>query len=245
MNRHEEKSISDEELCAYIDDELDFEERTRVVEQLEQNDDLTREAQELRQLQAMLRHAYRTPPPAPKHHKKGNGSHHTLNALAAGLLLTVGAVTGWYGNEQLTGNTQTEPLAFEHAAQLNTAAAAQENLLLHISSNDPAKMEAALSYAEQALANAQRHNNKAFRLEVVANDGGIEMLRRDTSPYPQRIEKLLKQYHNVSFLACANALRKLHERGVKVELLPGTRSDHTAIDEIINRLEGGWRYLKV
>jgi len=91
------------------------------------------------------------------------------------------------------------------------------------------------------------HSDKgdAFRLEVVANDKGIELLRRDTSPFPQRIEALLSKYDNVSFLACANALRKLRERGVKIDLLPGTRSDHTAIDEIINRLEGGWRYLKV
>jgi len=245
MNRHEPKSISDEELCAYIDDELDFEERTRILEQLEQSDELTHQAQELRQLQAMLRHAYRTPPPAPSHNKKENAAHHARNALAAGLLLAVGAVTGWFGNEEFVGNTQTSSLTFDHSVQLNTAAAAQENLLLHISSNDPAKMETALSYAEQALANAQRHNNKAFRIEVVANDGGIEMLRRDTSPYPERIEKLLQQHPNVTFLACANALRKLRERGVNVELLPGTRSEHTAIDEIINRLEGGWRYLKV
>jgi intracellular sulfur oxidation DsrE/DsrF family protein len=105
-------------------------------------------------------------------------------------------------------------------------------------------MEAALDYAEQLLAsNSQRHQD--FRLEVVANDGGIELLRRDTSPFPQRIEALLSRYDNISFLACANALRKLRERGVEVELLPGTRSDHTAIDEIIERLEGGWRYLKV
>jgi len=245
MKRYEPKSLSNEQLCAYIDDELDFEERTRIVEQLEQDDELTREAQELRQLQAMLRHAYHEPPPAPSEEKTRKKSRADLNALAAGLLLSLGAIAGWYGNAQFATKTQTWPLALDHTVQLNTAAAAQENLLLHISSNDPAKMEAALNYAEQALANAQHHNNKTFRLEVVANNGGIEMLRRDTSPYSQRIEKMLKQHHNVSFLACANALRKLHERGIKVELLPGTRSDHTAIDEIVNRLEGGWRYLKV
>lgn len=55
----------------------------------------------------------------------------------------------------------------------------------------------------------------------------------------------LDQYDNVTFLACANALRNLRERGVKIELIPGVRSDETAIDKIIHRLEGGWRYLKV
>jgi intracellular sulfur oxidation DsrE/DsrF family protein len=192
-----------------------------------------------------LRHAYRTPPPAPRSGKDRIGSRGALNALAAGLLLAVGALSGWFGNERFISNAQSTVASYDHTVQLTTAAAAQENLLLHISSNDPSRMEAALSYAEQALANARRHNNKTFRLEVVANDSGIEMLRRDTSPFPQRIEALLSQYDNVSFLACANALRKLRERGVKVELLPGTHSNNTAIDEIIDRLEGGWRYLKV
>jgi len=245
MNRHEQKHISDEELNAYIDDELDFEERTRIVEQLELDDELTHEAQNLRQLQAMLRHAYRTPPPSPKQGKKGFVSRGALNALAAGLLLAIGAISGWYGNQQYVRNLPPAMLALSSDMQFHTAAAIKENLLLHISSNDPHKMAAALNYAEQALATARRHNNKNFRLEVVANDGGIEMLRRDTSPYSQRIEKMLEQYNNVSFLACANALRKLQARGIKVELLPGTRSDHSAIDEIIKRLEGGWRYLKV
>lgn len=245
MNRNEQKNISDEQLCAYIDDELDFEERSRIVEQLEQDDQLTHEAQELRQLQALMRHAYRMPPTPPDKNKAGKGSRGSLNALAAGLFLAFGVVAGWYGNEQFVANTQTAQLIPTHAVQLHTAASTQDNLLLHISSNDPAKMDAALSYAEQTLANAQRHNDKNFRLEVVANNGGIEMLRRDTSPYSQRIEKLLSKYHNVSFLACANALQKLRDQGVKVELLPGTRSDHSAVDEIVDRLEGGWRYLKV
>jgi intracellular sulfur oxidation DsrE/DsrF family protein len=131
-----------------------------------------------------------------------------------------------------------------HQEQIHVAAHHQGNLLLHLTSNDPAKMEAALDYAEQLLAE-KRHKNSAFQLEVVANDGGVELLRRDTSPYPQRIEKLLTEYNNVSFLACANALRKLRARGVKVELLPGTRSDNTAIGEIVKRIEGGWNYLKV
>jgi len=244
MNRYEHTPISDEQLNAYIDDELDFEERTQVVEQLGQDDALTHEAQELRQLQAMLRHAYRNPPPAPRHGKGRPGSRDALNALAAGLLLAIGAMTGWYSNERLTPTTAPALASYAPGAPLSMAAAEQENLLLHISSNDPARMEAALNYAEQMLA-AHSDKGDAFRLEVVANDKGIELLRRDTSPFPQRIEALLSKYDNVSFLACANALRKLRERGVKIDLLPGTRSDHTAIDEIINRLEGGWRYLKV
>lgn len=241
MKRNDHSPVSAEQLNAYIDDELDFEERQQVFEQLSGDEELTHEAQELRQLRAMLRNAYRNPPPAPGRSRDRQGMGLSLKGLAAGLLLGIGAMTGWYGNERFAGS---DPLLMhEHGIQLNTAAVNQENLLLHVSSNDPARMEAALIYAEQQLA-AHRDRNTPFRLEVVANDGGIELLRHDTSPFPQRIETLLRNYDNVTFLACANALRKLREQGVEVELLPGTRSDHTALDQIIERLEGGWRYVK-
>jgi len=144
MKRNEQEHISDEELNAYIDDELDFEERTRIVGQLEQDDELTHEAQELRQLQAMLRHAYRTPPPAPSQSKKRRGSRGGLNALVAGLLLAIGAVSGWYGNQYSHSSSQAI-LALDNDRHFHTVAAIKENLLLHISSKHPHKMAAALA----------------------------------------------------------------------------------------------------
>ncbi len=239
MNRKFPPPISGEQLNAFIDDELNFEEKTRIFEHLGKDEALIRETQELQQLRSLLKHAYRNPPPPP-HNRNRAVSHLPLKGLAAGLLLGLGVITGWFGNA-FTDNIR---VALDGSAtHLNTVAADQANLLLHISTNDPARMEAALNYAEEQLA-THRAQDLAFRLEVVANDGGIELLRRDTSPYPERIEALLSEYDNVTFLACANALHKLQAQGVNVELLPGTRSDHTALDKIIERLDKGWRYIK-
>ena len=166
-----------------------------------------------------------------------------MSALAAGLLLAIGAVTGWYSNEHLSEAVPTTLALHEKGLSPTALLTQKANILLHLSSSDPDRMEAALNYAEELLVN--NGQRKYFYLEVVANDGGIELLRSDTSPFPQRIEALLRDYDNVSFLACANALRKLRDSGVKVKLLPGTRSKHTAIDEISERLEDGWRYIKV
>jgi len=244
MNRHEQGQLSDEELNAYIDDELEFEDRKRIFHLLEQDEALTHEARELRQLRAMLRNAYRNPPvPTSNTQAKPPSRGIWFKSIAAGLLVAMGVVGGWYGSEKFSGNSH-ELTAYLPGQIANVVANTQDNLLLHVSSSDPAKMEAALSYAEQFLAREER-TGKRFRLEVVTNNGGIELLLQDTSPFPQRIEALMNKYDNVSFLACANALQKLHERGIKVDLLPGTRSDHTAIDEIVEKLEGGWRYLKV
>lgn len=239
MKGEQHMPISDEQLNAYIDDELDFETRTRVFEQLSQDESLTREAQELRQLRSQLRHAYRNPPLAPRPDRVQPGARHPLKGLAACLLLSIGVITGWHGKALFTGSEQLAGVA-----QLNTAVASKANLLLHISSSDPTRMAVLLELAEERLATSREQGN-TFRIEVVANDGGVELLRRDTSPFPERITALLTEYDNISFLACANALRKLRNRGIKVELLPGIRSDETAIDAIIERIEGGWRYIKV
>lgn len=244
MNNKEHTSITDEQLNAYIDDELEFDERKRIFHVLEEDETLTHEAQELRQLRAMLRNAYRNPPASAKQAPVKRGSRDAIpKSIAAGLLVAFGIFAGWFGNQELTGETQALAAQVENS-QFAVAANEQSNLLLHLSSGDPVKMDAALSYAEQMLAKYQREG-KPFKLEVVANEGGIKLLRKDTSPYAKRVEALLGKYSNVSFLACANALKKLHDRGVNVELLPGTRSDHSALEEIVQRLEGGWRYLKV
>lgn len=236
MNRDERRLISDEQLNAFVDDELDFVEKTRIFELLGKNEALARQAQELHQVRSLLQHAYRHPP-MPSHRKSNPPSLMPLRGLAAGLLLGIGAIAGWYGNAQFTGNVlpasgETNPIAREG------------NLLIHISSGDPQRMKAALDYAEEELA-SNRLRNREFHLEILTNDGGVELLRRDTSPYPERIATLIGQYDNVTFIACANALRNLQARGIKVELLPGTQSKQTAIDKIVDRLESGWRYLKV
>lgn len=245
MKRQVPPHLSDEKLNAFIDDELDFEEKEQLFLQLGQNDSLNRETHELRQLGALLRHAYRTPPPPPQHSRRGNKPGPGLSKIAAATgLLTIGALAGWYGNESLS--TETVPvLAMQQPSPSQGAVAAeQSNLLLHISASDPVKMAALLDYAEQTLVKNRRQNLN-LHIEVVANDGGIDMLRRDTSPFPARIASLLNEYNNISFSACSNALRRLREQGITVKLLSGIRQDHTAIDSITNRIEQGWRYLKV
>ena len=94
------------------------------------------------------------------------------------------------------------------------------------------------------MKHSHRLEGREFTLEIIANGGGVELLRKDKSPFPHRVEALMAEYANVSFMACANALRQLEEQGVKVDLLPGVKANHTAIDKIIHRLEQGWSYLR-
>lgn len=237
MSHPKHSHTSAEQLNAYIDDELAHEEREQIFSQMAQDPQLCREAHELRQLRAMLRHAYRTPPQPDRHKRPRSDRRWGFNGIAAGMMLVIGLFAGWLGNAQLGSEAHS-------FAQLSTAATMPQNVLLHLNSNDPQKMAAALDYAEQFLT-TQREQGRQVQLELMTNDSGTELLRSDTSPYAQRIRALQSEYSNISLLACANAVERLREQGIKVKLLPGTLSDRNAIDTIVQRMESGWHYIKI
>jgi intracellular sulfur oxidation DsrE/DsrF family protein len=46
-------------------------------------------------------------------------------------------------------------------------------------------------------------------------------------------------------LACHRAIQRLEEMGVKVQLVPEARIAPSALEQIIQRLQQGWVYIKV
>ncbi|HUT40951.1 MAG TPA: hypothetical protein VM011_06365, partial [Gammaproteobacteria bacterium] len=105
-------------------------------------------------------------------------------------------------------------------------------------------MEQALDDAEQLLASYKEHP-ELVQLEVVANAEGLKLLRADTSPYPERIRRMALQFNNISFLACNRAIEKLRMNGIEVNLLPEARVIPGALEEIVDRLQQGWVYIRV
>lgn len=241
------KSIPDEILHAYIDDELELEEKRRVFKRLCEDKALGRKAHELVHLRSLIQLAYHRPPPPPG--RKGLRRRSSdFPGLAASLIVVgLGSLVGWCCHE-----TQAEGLAVvsnltastHHVANDRQRVTEAANVILHIDSADPVKLKMALDKTEQ-LVQSHRRDGREFHLEIFANKGGIELLLKGSSPYPQRITTLMKEYDNVTFMACSNALRHLEEHGVKFEFLPGVKTDHTAMDIISRRMEQNWAYLKI
>ena len=155
----------------------------------------------------------------------------------AALLLPLGFLAGWLAapalqphepSQAATGQPQTEPAAV--------------GTLFHIAVADARAMEAILDRAESLLA---EHGREGRPVEVVANAGGLNFLRADTSAFAERIGGMLAKYPNLSLVACANTIERFEERGEKVLLIAPAKSDKTAIDHIIQRVRHGWTYLKI
>ncbi|MDP1524542.1 MAG: DsrE family protein [Rhodocyclaceae bacterium] len=227
--------ISDEILNAYIDNELDTAERARLLERLTADTTLGGRACELWQLKQMLRGAYPLP-----HEKSALAGRRFApprwtQALAASLLLLLGAASGWLVHERV----ESQGVSMR---QLDAIRHDGGRVVLHLFSDEPARMEAALRMAEQ-LAQAQDQAGKPLRVEFVANGPGLHLLRVGGSPYADRVAHL-KQYSNLRLVACHEAMQRLQDRGLDVTLLPSVEIAPSAEGELAARLTQGWRYIQ-
>jgi len=226
--------ISDEELNAFLDEQLDTRERDRVLDAIDQDNSVKQRMNELRQLRDMVQHAYMHPPRRATSEKVVlNGVQNSRWAIAACILLCMGVVLGWFGHQGLNPNGQI-------VAQNELG---QKNVILHLTSDNPERIIATLDRAESVLS-SYKANNKDLKVEIVANESGLNLMRHNASGYLQRIQSLTNKYDNVRFLACAKAIQRLQKTGVDVELLPEVEIAPSALEQIIRRMQDDWQYIK-
>jgi len=247
-----EHSISEEELNAFLDGQLGEKENSRVLSAINRDQTLSHRVSELRQLRGLVQHAYQQPPkpPSAKVEKTAvKGVRYQVAAVAACLFLCVGSVFGWLAHEGVSANAENVAQVVYEDSNIRSVSNQQlpitsKNVILHLISSDPARLTAALDQAESLLSE-YKANNKRLHLEVIANGGGLDLMRTDVSLYQDRIKSIAEKYDNVRFLACAKAIRRLQENGVDVELLPEIQIAPSALEQIIFRMQDGWQYIKV
>lgn len=231
MNRDER--ISDEQLSAFTDGELETDEENRIFSLTEECPELDGRLCQQRKLKELVQHAYRdVPRPRRGDGQRGVRSGPLGLAAAAVLLLALGAAGGWFAARTVDGPT---------ASTVAAVPASQDTWLLHVASADPARMQLALDRAEELMtagvSSAQR------RVEIVANEGGLDLLRSDRTPFADRIRALAEQ--DVLFFACSRAIDRLEEQGVRVVLVPEADTRYSALDRVVMRLQDGWTYERI
>jgi intracellular sulfur oxidation DsrE/DsrF family protein len=249
--------ISDERLNAFIDDELDAAEKSEVFEALSSDGSLSRQACELRQLSELVRHAYDNPPEIETYRKPAVRRVNRLGrAVAATVLLGLGATLGWIGHQppqQQSGDGMhamywDEDRKFQNTdLSLVTDQQATKKVIVHLNTSSVEKFENALATAEKLL-DSYAYTSNGAEIEVVANASAIKMLRTGHTPYSQRVSDLQQRYINLTFLACKDAIdhiRELEGPDSAVELLPDVDVTPSALEHILNRLSEGWVYLNV
>jgi intracellular sulfur oxidation DsrE/DsrF family protein len=228
--------ISDEQLNAFVDGELEPDEENRIFTLSEQCPELDARLCRQRKLKELVQHSYRDVPGSRGSAGLRRPRNELLGLTAAAIVtLAIGLMAGWFA-----ARTLEDPRAVATTAQAATAAD-RDSWLLHISSSDPQAMEAALARAEALLSAEDAVPGR--RVEVVANEGGIDLLRSDQTPFAERIRELAER--DVLFFACTRAIERLEESGVDVRLVPQANPSFTALDRVALRLQKGWSYQRI
>ena len=230
MNK--QQHFSEEQLNAFVDGELEPEEKGRLYTEAETSEELDRRLCQQRKLKELVRHAYEdVPQPQRTHHASLRRSTLLGRMIAAGVLLMLGVAGGFMIHSEFDRDAA--------AVAANPSIAATQSYILHVASGDAASMGRALEYAQTLLDSGPAGR----QVEIVANEKGLDLLRRDVTPYAQQIRALAEAH--VVFYACSRTIQRLEERGVDVMLVPEARTDYTALDRVVLRMKDGWKYEKI
>lgn len=124
------------------------------------------------------------------------------------------------------------------------AAGKTHRLVLQVSDNDPEKMNAALNVA----ANVSRHYadvGDEVEIVIVAFNAGLHMLRSDTSPVRERLEKFAPGMPNVSFEACGNTMESMKRRENKeIPIMSMAKIVPAGVVTLIELSEKGWTIVR-
>jgi len=225
-------NISDSKINAYIDGELSPEQHLNFQKELQHNSELNQLVCEARKIKQQVQEAYMQTevPPMPKAviNKTHNFTFYSKVASFSAILLTIGFIWG-----QFNPIKQTLP-------QQKIALANQNQILMHIDTNNPLRVKRLLKQVTFILS-----NEPGKKVEIVANSKGIELFDQKNNPYKKKILNLLSQYGNLKLLACQRALARRATAGNPIHTIKHVETDRPALDEIVKKIREGWQYQKI
>lgn len=212
------EDFSEEELNAFVDGELNAADQARVLEAIGRDAALQQRVAEYQRTQQLLRHAYEHPPLA---RARAAAPSRVWQALAASLLLVVGAGSGWL---------------LHGVALTHFSAQSAKGVVIQVSEADPAKWEMALINARNVR---KAYGDKPMAVEIVAYGPGLKMFHQN-SKVAAELEAARKS--GVKLLACGNTMSMTHttrdELNRAVDVVPA------GIVEIMERQQDGYAYIR-
>jgi len=122
-------------------------------------------------------------------------------------------------------------------AAMAADAVKKHRVVFQLNDNDEAKWNMALNNVSIMQKNLGKEN---VEIELVANGGGLKMLKFDTTVGP-RLDGAIKS--GITFYACGEtmAATKVTEK----DLFPGVKVVPGGNIEVMQKQEAGWTYLKI
>jgi intracellular sulfur oxidation DsrE/DsrF family protein len=232
--------IDDQMLGAFVDGQLDPVHCAMVVKAVEDDPDVRERVYNLRRAKDLMKLGFgnaqapthRLPENRPR--TKRRYSFGVAASLVAAVIGFGSGTLGYYTSEQLSAES-SNPIAAISPDYM-------ERVIIHVNQSDPELFAKTLDYIENFL---QQHQAQQGQIEVIANAGGLDLLRKGVSPFESQVVAMMRDYSNVQFVACANAIQMLRTQGIEPEIIDNVPTEQTSIERIVDRLQGGWAYVRV
>ena len=245
-----QSQYSDEHINAYIDSELDNEERARLLFDEQQDTALAQRINDARMLKEKVQLAYSDLSETGTTKKKFSCTAFVSKqkSLVAGLIILLTAAVlllpALMNNEDIILARQLikTTLPIEPEA-ISKTIGRRKHVVINISQYQPQQFDAAINNIEALL---QKHRaDKLFRIEIVANQKGLKALDTKTSLHAERITQLAKQFNSLDVVACAKSMADLAAVGNPVQLMKSIIITPSAAQQVAKRMREGWMYLKI
>lgn len=248
MNK--QSQYSDEHINAYIDSELDNDERTRLLFDEQQDTALAKRINDARILKEKVQLAYSNLLETGTAKKTFSCTAFVSKqkSLVAGLIILLTAIAflmpAIMNNEDIILARQliknTHPITSDAIAE---TIGKHKQIVINISQYQPQHFDATINHIETLL---QQHSaDKSFNIEIVANKNGLKALDTKTSLHAKRISQLAKQFNSLDVVACAKSMADLATSGDPIQLMKSIMITPSAAAQVAKRMSEGWMYLKL
>jgi intracellular sulfur oxidation DsrE/DsrF family protein len=246
---NEAHTYSDEYISAYIDGELDSEERAHLLFDEQTDKELAQRINETRMLKEKIQLVY-SGVKSNKDEKKSFSCTVFVNrhrALAASLLLfsivtamltyNMGSNANLVLAKQLIRNTQAIS-----ASAISDAIGNNKHVVINVSQYHPKNFSETINNIEALL---QKKDGSPFSVEIVANGQGLKALDKESSVHASKINQLANRFDNLEVVACAKSMAKLATEGDPIQLMKSIMITPSAAEQVAKRTSAGWLYIKI
>jgi uncharacterized protein len=222
-----------QQLNALADGSLDASQSEKLLEDIERDAELREALCDIHRLKDMVRYTYAESEPPNRHHRLTE-RFRLVAGMAAAVVLLLGL--GFVGGRLTLPNDPLAPF------ELTQVVSQPNKVVLFVGHSDAGKFQQTLDRAERLLI---QYEGQGVEVNVVASAGGIDLLRKASSPYLQRIRNLSDNYAALQFVACNNTIAKLVREGKDVALVENAVIKPSAVQFVVERLQQGWSYVAI
>jgi len=239
--------ISEEMLNAFIDDELEGNDRDIINKMEATNKDLAKAICDARRLKALVKSARTKEPIDITYNHLSKKQEYKVYYIAASFILALSITLFLVINETSTNPSVASGKIYNDRNSLLVAASEQANLnlVLHLKSSEPKKTNDLFKILNSALQISHKYKSN-LHVEVILSSGGLKLLQKEYSTYSSTISKIGRENPNVTFIACGITLQQLQKNSnKKLHLIKEAMLVSSGQIWAKKRQNKGWSYLLI